>query len=95
MATARELLNKAREDKGWSIDKLRKESKVKTHATNLRRKLIAAKSPKCKRPGPVALDPIEVEQLAKALGVSIPPRVFHADMLAGRIARCRTANEAE
>lgn len=95
MVTARELLNRARLRKGWSIADLHEESKVKTHPTNLRRKLIESKSPKCKRPGPVALDPIEVEQLARALGVSIPHRVFTADLMAGRIARCRTANEAE
>lgn len=73
--------------------RLAKESGVVTHPGNLRKKLedVPDGSP---RPNPVALDPIEVDQLADALGVSVPPRVFHADLLAGRIARCRSANAA-
>lgn len=94
MVTVRSILNKARESKRWSIARLHRESGVKTHPTNLRRKLVVAK-PDCQRSRPVALDPIEVDQLAKALGVSVPPSVFSNDLLAGRIARCRSAHEGK
>lgn len=91
MQTVVSLLNQALELKGWSIQRLKDESKIKTDRSNLRRKLKGDETGK--RAGKlVALDPEEANQLATALGVSIPPDLMTRDLMAGRVTRCRTAN---
>ena len=88
MVTVRSLLNGARVSKGWSIQTLAERSKVKTERSNLRRKL-ADLGEGDRR---IALDPREVQQLARALEVDIPDEVLQRDLMAGRVARCVAAN---